>query len=145
MAWLSNIFGLESEQERGRMLDEQLRALNVQTYGPGGPLYTPERWTTVQEHLGTSATGNIEWQMWLAGISAPIKWLTAPSEAWQLTQEGADIVGGAASQAVAGAFDIAERLVKPILRVVPWWVWLALAGFLAWRLGLFSLLRKRVS
>jgi hypothetical protein len=149
MGLLADIFGISAEQQRGEALDAQLRALNLRDYAPGGRLYTPERWAIVQRNLELSKTGNIEAQLWLAALAGAGKWITSPSEAVQLTKEGAQLVGGAVGQVagygVSTIADAVKSAAKELWRSIPGWVWVLVIVYLLFKLGIHKMFIKNAN
>ena len=145
MGWFSNLFGIADEQAKGDALDAQLYALNTELYGPGGKLFNPETWATVQAHMNAGDTGWLEGQILGAGALGASEVVYNPSGWWTDTAAGAGLVGEAVDAAAPAIGNFGNGIGKKIWQAIPWWVWLLLLGFIGYKLGLFDLAKRKIA
>lgn len=155
MGFFASLLGFRDEQERGNSYDAALAELQRRDYAPGGRLYeavaasdpaqADANWQAVQRNLRSSATGNIETQLVSAAALAPLEWTYDPAQAWQDTQQGAGIVTEGAAELLPKVGGWIGSLGNSLLKAIPWWAWLGLGLFLAWKLGLIELVKRRIA
>ena len=133
MGLISYLFGAGGEQQRGDSLDAQLAALNARDYGPGGQIYdtiaadsgqnaADATYKVVQADEAKGATGNVDHQI-----------ATAFGEG---IDEGAANIRGTIGGTVKGVFGTT-------LKLLPWWIWLAIIVGVVGYFGGFAWLGRR--
>lgn len=109
---LDKLFGADELQADSDRLDAALRAQNALDAAKYGPQWLDETERNIE-------TGRIN-----ASEEIAAGW----EEGWS---EGADNVRGFVGSTV-------ESVVGTTFKLLPWYVWLALMGFVTWKLGLFK-------
>lgn len=123
MGFLSSIFA-PGEQARGQKLDDQLRILNEQARAEGRISDAEFNERTARQQ--NSAASTYDQQIGAEFIAGAEEGLARTQAAFK------DTVSGAAGFSLRAVFGF-----------VPWWVWVAGALFLAFRLGLLDGMLKR--
>jgi hypothetical protein len=127
MATISHwLFGIDTDAEmaRGQALDNTIHQQNLELLNRG--VWTQEQFDAAEGRAATGATPDVN-----AEVMASFK-------------EGAGEGLTNVQQAVKStATDFLSAGIRGVTGFIPWWLWLAGAGYLAFRLGLVGKIMSR--